>query len=96
LGLAEGHGEDNAVTGFSPPKDEQLLFGSDIFMPLSPSLAIYGECNMIMPTDTGMVDAFLGFQWYPTARAFNARRGEFSPLLSLASPVSFAVDLARR
>jgi hypothetical protein len=95
-GVAEGHGEDNAVTGFSPPKDEQFLFGSDVFMPLSNNLALFGECNMIMPTDTGTVDAFLGLQWYPTGRAYQARRGRFSPLMSLASPVNFAVDLARR
>jgi hypothetical protein len=95
LGLAEGHGENNAVTGPSPAKDEQFLFGADVLMPLSASLALYGETNMIMPTDTGTVDAFLGIQWYPTGRAFCARRGTFSPLMSLASPVSFAVDLAQ-
>lgn len=95
-GIAEGHGEDNAVTGYSPPKDQQFLFGSDVYMPLSDSLALYGECNMIMPTDTGTVDAFLGIQWSPSARAMKGRRGRFSPLLMLASPVSFAVDLARR
>ncbi|MEO8268858.1 MAG: DUF6666 family protein [Aureliella sp.] len=92
-GLAQGHGENNAVTGRSPPKDEEFLFGADVLMPLSANLALYGETNMIMPTDTGTVDAFLGIQWYPTGRAFQARRGKFSPLMSLASPVSFAVDL---
>ncbi len=92
-GLAAGHGENNAVTGRSPAKDEQFLFGADVLMPLSANLALYGETNMIMPTDTGTVDAFLGIQWYPTGRSFQARRGKFSPLMSLASPVSFAVDL---
>jgi hypothetical protein len=95
-GLAEGHGEDNAVTGFSAPKDEQFLFGADVLMPLTRSLAIYGETNMIMPSDTGTVDAFLGIQWYPGGNAFRARRGKFSPMMELASPVSFSTDLARR
>lgn len=93
VGLADGHGENNAVTGPAPPKGTSFLFGADVLMPLTPSLAIYGEANMIMPADTGTVDAFLGFQWYPRARAFHARRGRFNPLLPLAAPTSFAVDL---
>lgn len=93
VGIADSHGENNVVTGSSAPKESPFLFGADILMPLTASLAIYGETNMIMPTDTGTVDAFLGVQWYPGSRAFNARKGAFSPLMSLASPVSFAVDL---
>ncbi len=96
LGMAEGHGEDNAVTGFSPAKDEQFLFGADVLMPLTNRLAIFGETNMIMPTDTGTVDAFLGIQWYPRGGSSSARRRPFSPLMTLASPVSFAVDLFRQ
>jgi hypothetical protein len=95
-GLAEGHGEDNAVTGFSAPKEEQFLFGADVLMPLTRSLAIYGETNMMMPSDTGTVDAFLGVHWYPGGKAFTARRGRFSPMMELASPVSFSTDLSRR
>ncbi len=95
-GVAEGHGEDNAVTGFSPPKDESFLFGADVLMPLTATLAIYGETNMIMPSDTGTVDAFLGVQWYPGGNTRSARRRKFSPMLELASPVSFAADLARQ
>ena len=95
LGIADKHGEDNAVTGPSPAKKFPFLFGADIFMPLSASLAIYGETNMIMPSDTGTVDAFLGVQWYPGGRAFRARRGKYSPLLQLAAPTSMAVDLSQ-
>ncbi len=95
FGMAEGHGEDNAVTGPAPPKDEQFLFGADILAPLSAHLAIYGETNIMMPADTGTVDAFLGIQWSPGRYSVDARRGRFSPLLPLASPVSFAVDLSQ-
>lgn len=95
-GVAEGHGEDNAVTGFAPGKDDPILFGADVLMPLNSSFAIYGECNMIMPVDTGTVDAFLGIQWYPGRNAFWARRGQFSPLLPTAAPTTFSVDLQRR
>ncbi len=95
IGIADKHGENNAVTGPSPGKKIPLLFGADVLMPLTTSLAIYGETNIIMPSDTGAVDAFLGVQWYPGARAFKARRGKYSPLMSLASPTSFAVDLTQ-
>lgn len=95
LGIADKHGENNAVTGPSPIKKVPFLFGADVLMPLTSSLVIYGETNMIMPSDTGTVDAFLGVQWYPGGRAFRARRGKYSPLMSLASPTSFAVDLAQ-
>jgi len=96
VGLAEGHGEDNAVTGFSPPQDECFLFGADILMPLTETLALYGETNLIMPADTGTVDAFLGIQWSPRHSSSMARRGRYSPLLPLAAPTSFAVDLVRQ
>lgn len=93
LGIADGHGENNAAFGPSPAKTDSFLFGADIFMPLNASWAIYGETNMITPLDTGTVDAFLGLQWFPGGRAFQARRGKFNPLLPTASPTSFAVDL---
>ena len=96
MGVAEGHGEDNAVTLFSPPQDEVFLFGADFLMPLNNYLSLYGETNMIMPPDTGTVDAFVGIQWHPGGGAFDARRRRFSPLLPLASPVSFAADLIRQ
>lgn len=93
VGLADEHGENNAVTGPSPSKDFPFLFGADIFMPLTASLSIYGETNMIMPSDTGTVDAFLGIQWSPKQRTKSFRRSTFNPLLPLAAPTSFAVDL---
>lgn len=95
LGVADRHSEDNIVTGPSPAKEDSFLYGADILMPLTRSLAIYGETNMIMPFDTGTVDAFLGVQWYPGTGASQARRGKFSPLLPTASPVSFATDWLR-
>jgi len=95
IGIADKHGENNAVTGPAPGKNVPFLFGADLLMPLTTSLALYGETNMIMPSDTGTVDAFLGVQWFPGARAFKARRGKYSPLMPLASPTSFAVDLSQ-
>lgn len=94
-GLAEGHGEDNAVTGPSDAFDETFLLGADILAPLNDRLAIYGETNLIFPADSGTVDAFLGFQFYPGGGAFRARRGTFSPLLPTAAPTSFSTDLTQ-
>lgn len=93
FGLAEEHGENNAVTGPSARKKNPFLFGADVLMPLTCSLAIYGETNIIMPSDTGTVDAFLGIQWTPGGNSYRARRERYSPLLPMASPTTFSVDL---
>lgn len=93
VGIAEEHGENNAVTGPSPGKDEVFLFGADFLAPLNDSLALYGETNLMMPADTGTVDAFLGVQWFPWGNAKRARRTDFSPLLPVAGSPTFSVDL---
>ncbi len=93
VGLAEGHGENNAVTGPSGSKDEVFLLGADFLAPLNNHLALYGESNLIMPADTGTVDAFLGVQWFPWGNAKRARRNGFSPLLPVAGSPTFSVDL---
>jgi len=93
IGLAEGHSEHNLVTGPAPNQDEVIVIGADILVPLNDYLAIYGETNLMMPANTGTVDAFLGIQWFPTGGAKQARRGGFAPLLPMAAPTSFSVDL---
>jgi hypothetical protein len=93
LGLADGHGENNAVTGPSPAQSTVPLFGADFLAPLNDHFALYGETNLIMPADTGTVDAFLGIQWFPGGGARLARRGRFDPVFSVAAPTSFSVDL---
>jgi len=92
-GIAGGHGENNAVTGPAPDFGESFLMGADILSPLNDYLAIYGETNLIFPADTGTVDAFLGVQFFPGGGAKRARRGRFAPLLPVAAPTSFSVDL---
>ncbi len=96
VGFSEGHGEDNVVTGFSPAKGTSFLLGADLLMPLNDRLAIYGETNLMMPADTGTVDAFLGLQWSPNRRIYSARRNRYSPLQELAAPTTFSVDLTRQ
>lgn len=93
VGLADGHGENNAVTGPSASQSTVPLFGADFLAPLNDHLALYGETNLIMPADTGTVDAFLGFQWFPGGGAKRARRTRFEPVFSVAAPTTFSVDL---
>jgi hypothetical protein len=93
VGLADGHGENNAVTGPSASQSTVPLFGADFLAPLNDHLAMYGETNLIMPADTGTVDAFLGFQWFPGGGAKRARRTRFEPVFSVAAPTTFSVDL---
>lgn len=95
IGLAEGHGEENVALGDLPARDEVFLMGADILAPLNDHFALYGETNLIMPADTGTVDAFMGIQWYPGGGARSARRTRFSPMLPTAAPTSFSVDLVR-
>jgi hypothetical protein len=92
-GIAGGHGENNAVTGVAPRFGSSFLMGADIYAPLTCRLAIYGETNLIFPSDTGTVDAFLGIEFRPGSNTRMARRGRFAPILPVASPTSFAVDL---
>lgn len=94
-GIAEGHSEANIALGDLPAFGESFLMGADILAPLNDHLALYGETNLIFPADTGTVDAFLGLQFYPGGGARRARRGRFTPLLPVASPVSFSTNLTR-
>lgn len=95
VGIADRHSEDNAVTGPAPRKRNVLVTGADLLVPLNDRLAIYGEANIVYPADTGAIDAFLGFQWFPRRDAFSARQRR-GPLLPVASPTSFTVDLQQR
>jgi len=94
-GLSDGHGENNAVTGPSRSTNDVFLMGADFVAPLNNRLALYGETNLMMPADTGTVDAFLGVQWFPWGNAKRARRTAYAPLLPVAGSPTFSVDLAQ-
>lgn len=94
LGIAEGHGEVNVALGDLPPVDERLVFGSDVFVPLSPALALFGQANFLTPADTGTVDAFLGIAFFPGG-SHGARNRKFAPRLAVANNTTFASDLFR-
>lgn len=95
IGIAEGHSEANIVTGDRPELDAQFLFGSSFHQPLNNYLALYGEANIMMPTDTGTVDAFLGFEFYPGGGAWCSQHNRYNPALGVASNTSFSVNLFR-
>ena len=97
LGVGDKHSEENAITGTLPPKTNQLLFGAEIFAPLNDWMAIYGETNIMMPADTGAVDAYLGIQFAPRGiRRTQSRSNRFRTFLPVASNPTFTTDLNRR
>ncbi len=97
IGVADTHSEENAITGTLPPKDNQVLFGAELFSPLNSWIAIYGQTNLVMPADTGAVDAFLGVEFSPRGiLQARDRRNQFRPMFSVASSPTFTTNLQRR
>ena len=70
------------------------MFGADVFVPLNPWLALFGQANFITPADTGTVDAFLGIAFFPGG-SHGARNRRFAPRLPVANNTTFATDLSR-
>ncbi len=97
VGVADKHSEENAITGTLPPKTNQILFGAEIFAPLNDWMAIYGETNLVMPADTGAVDAYLGIQIAPQGiYRSRSRQNRFRSFLPVASNPTFTTDLNRQ
>lgn len=97
LGVADKHSEENVITGTLPPKTNQLLVGAEFFAPLNNWMAIYGETNVIMPADTGAVDAYLGIQFaLQGIRRTQSRSNRFRSFMPVASSPTFTTDLNRR
>lgn len=93
LGMSESHGQDNAALGAGVETGEVLVFGADFQAPLNDYLALYGEANFVTPADTGTVDAFLGFAFYPGGGAWRWQRRQSTALLPVAGSPSFSTDL---
>lgn len=97
VGVADKHSEENVITGTLPPKTNQVVMGAEIFAPLNQWMAIYGETNLIMPADTGAVDAYLGIQIAPQGiYRSQSRQNRFRTFLPVASNATFTTDLNRR
>ncbi|MBL8851839.1 MAG: hypothetical protein JNG89_19355 [Planctomycetaceae bacterium] len=93
IGAAESHGQANIALGNDNPTGPRVVFGSDVHLPLSDHLAIFGEANFVTPAATGTVDAYLGFAYYPGGNARLWRNRAFSPVLPVANNTSFTTDL---
>lgn len=95
-GLANGHGQVNAVLGDLNRLRNTFVFGAEIYVPLTDHLAMFGQGNFIMPADSGTVDSYLGFVYYPHGGVRGAMDATFAPLQTVAAPTNFAVDLRRQ
>jgi hypothetical protein len=93
IGLAEEHGRFVLVAPGNSSVHHPIVFGADVYIPLSERLAIFGEANFITPNDTGTVTATFGFAFYPGGGVKQAGRSRFAPLLPVANNATFAVDL---
>jgi len=94
LGVARGH--HNVVLVFPDNSRDRnvVVYGADLMMPLNERWAITGATNLITPTATGTVDAFMGVT--VNLGRGPRRRARLAPGMSVANNTSFAVDLARR
>ncbi len=95
LGIAEQHGQANAALGDRADTGLVPVFGADLHLPLNDRWAVYGEANFVTPSDTGTVDAFLGFAYYPGGGAVLWRKQPFSPVLPVAGSPTMSVNLTR-
>ncbi len=91
-GVASDHSRFNPLIPGQPQVNHPFTFGSDIYVPLTDHLAIFGEAHFITPNDSGTVTATLGFAWYPGS-ARGTARSRFAPLLPLANNTTFALDV---
>lgn len=95
LGVADRHGQANIALGDRPDTNHVIVFGADLQVPLNNYWALFGEANFVTPADTGTVDAYLGFAYYPAGGAVGWRRRAWSPVLPVASSPSFVTNLTR-
>src|SRR5262249_39498425 len=95
VGIADRHDQFILVLPGHRTLHHPVVFGADLFVPLTDRLALFGEANFITPNDTGTVTATLGFAWHFGGTAKHQARSRFAPLLPVANNPTFAVDLER-
>jgi hypothetical protein len=95
LGVAYGHHNIVWVFPDNSRDDHVLVYGAELSMPLSERFAITGATNLVTPTATGTVDAYLGVTFFPRRSALRAPRNAFAPILPVANNPEMAVNLSR-
>ena len=90
-------GHDDVVFVFpANPRDSHVLvYGAELYMPLSDKFAVTGSANLVTPAATGTVDAFLGVAFYPKKGAMRASHNRFAPMMAVANNPTFSVNLKR-
>ena len=95
VGVARGH--HNVVWVFPDNSRDSnvLVYGAELSMPLSERFAITGAANLVTPTATGTVDAYLGVTFYPGRSGLRAAANTFSPIVPVANNPEMAINLQR-
>ena len=97
LGLAEDHNDSVFILDEGNGTTEnRLVFGADVHIPLNDYVAMFGESNFITPSDSGTVDATLGFAIYPNGGAYGARKKKFAPYQTVGNSPSMSIDSSFR
>ena len=97
LGAADRHGTDILTLPDRHLSKVAPVFGLEVFIPLNDHLALFGQGNFVTPPDTGTLDAFLGFEWFPGGGLTGGGRGgRAKPALAVANNPTMSVDLRRR
>ncbi len=94
VGVARGHHNVVLVFPESTRDSRSLVYGADLSMPLNDRWSIVGATNLMTPTSTGAVDAFMGVTF--TLGRGHTRPSAFAPRLGVANNTAFTVDLSRR
>jgi hypothetical protein len=95
IGMASAH--HNVVWVFPDNSRDRhvLVYGADLAMPLSDRFAVTGAANLVTPTSTGTVDAFLGLSFYPGRSAQRLATNRFTPVNGVANNTSMPINLSR-
>jgi hypothetical protein len=93
VGLADEHNRGLLFSSAVPPVHHPVVFGADVFVPLSANWALFGEANFITPTSTGTIAALFGLVFYPAGSAGDAFHNRFAPLLPVANNPTFGVNM---
>lgn len=94
LGASGQHGTDIVLIPDDHRTDPALTFGLQVFVPLSERLVLFGQGNFVTPSDTGTLDAYLGFA-YLFGGVDGHRTRRYAPVLPVVNNPTFALDLRR-
>jgi hypothetical protein len=95
VGVAEGHHEVVWVFPDNSENKHVLVYGAQLYFPLSEKFAVTGAANLVTPTATGTVDAYLGVAFFPGRGALRASSNRFAPLAPVGNNPEMPVNLHR-